>query len=190
MRVRTPVTVDENNAIGRQKFPQQDEPRMHKRQVALNPATPLIPIGDRVTGRRVACPGCMGCPENGAYPKRWINIDARNALRLLRNQALQNAEIVAVNQPRRSGWFSNTVMLTSDDFRNGWIGFDGAFATPWPGKAAVISDAHESVDYNPDSIPGGGTVRWNGCSFSDPHGNQREEQRVYSYDDKGQGKHR
>ena len=90
---------------------------MHKRQVALNPTTPLIPIGYRVTGRRVAGPGCMGCPENGAYPKRRINIDARNALRLLRYQVLQNAEIVAVNQLRRSGWFSNTVMLTSDDLR-------------------------------------------------------------------------
>ena len=187
MRVRPPVAMDENHAIGCQKLTQQNEPRMHKRQVALNPATPLIPIGDRVTGRRVAGPGCMGCPENGAYPKRRININTRNALRLLRNQALQNAEIIAVNQARRSGWLSNAVMLTSDDHRHWRIGLDGAIATPWPGKTAVIGDAHESVDYNPDSIPGGGTVRWNGCSFSGSHGNQREEQRVYSYDDKGQG---
>ena len=118
MRVRPPVTMHENDAIGCQKLTQQNEPRMHKRQVALNPATPLIPIGDRVTGRRVAGPGCMGCPENGAYPKRRININARNALRLLRNQALQNAEIIAVNQARRRGWLSNAVMLTSDDHRH------------------------------------------------------------------------
>jgi hypothetical protein len=60
----------------------------------------------------------MGCPENGAYPKWGINIDARYALRLLRYQLLQNAEIVAVNQPRRSGWCSNTVMLTSDNLKH------------------------------------------------------------------------
>jgi hypothetical protein len=90
---------------------------MHKRQVALNPAIPLIPIGYWVTGFRVAGPGCMRCPENGAYPKRRINIYARNALWSLRNQALQNAEIIAVNQARRRGWCSNTVMLTSDDYR-------------------------------------------------------------------------
>ena len=187
MRVRPPVAMDENHAIGCQKLAQQNEPRMHKRQVSLNPTAPLIPIGDRVIGSRVAGPGCMGCPEYGAYPKRGINIDTRNALRLLRYQMLQNAEIVAVNQARRRGWLSNTVMLTSDDHRQWWIGLDGAIATPWPSKTAVIGDAHESVDYNPDSIPSGGTVRWNGCSFSGPHGNQREEQRVYSYDDKGQG---
>jgi hypothetical protein len=110
--------MDENHAIGCQKLTQQNEPRMHKRQVALNPATPLIPIGYWVTGFCVPGPGCMGCPENGAYSKRGINIDARNALWSLRNQALQNAEIIAVNQARRRGWCSNTVMLTSDDHRH------------------------------------------------------------------------
>jgi hypothetical protein len=57
----------------------------------------------------------MGCPENGAYSKWGINVNARNALWSLRNQALQYAEIIAVNQARRRGWCSNTVMLTSDD---------------------------------------------------------------------------
>jgi len=117
MRVRTPVAVNENHSIGCQKFPQQNEPRMHKRQVSLNPTAPLVPIGYRVAGCRVASTSCMGCPENGAYSKWGINIDARYALRLLRYQLLQNAEIVAVNQPCRSGWVSNTVMLKSDELR-------------------------------------------------------------------------
>ena len=110
-----PVTVDKNDAIGCQKLTQQQQAWVHKGQVALDTAAPLVTVRNRVTGFGIAGAGRVGCAKYGSNPKWRIDVNTRDALRLLPHKVLKDTKIITMNQSCCGGWATNLVMFASTE---------------------------------------------------------------------------